>query len=370
MRLAVLTSTAAMAGASWSFGEPAIAPAAMVACGYACSRREAAAIAAAYAVGISLPIAGAADLFFADPVSPSLLVIGATFGTSGIWSIAWSSRSAPMATAALFALISLPPLGGLLWANPLFAAGFWFPGLGVFGLLAVAATVSLATEPRLFTGACAAAAGLSILCHIANRPIAPPDGIRGHNTTISMPRELPTAADTALANLALTQYPMKRGVTLLPETVAGRWTEAVPLYWRGALEEPGASVLVGVVLRDSDGWSNALVHVTPTSHDVAYRQRWPLPIALWRPWTEPSVRIRPLAASVAKIAGIDAGFLICWEQLLIWPAAQTFAQAPAVVFVASNSWWTTSVTTAALRSATSSMERLFRVPVVAAENSR
>ena len=71
----------------------------------------------------------------------------------------------------------------------------------------------------------------------------------------------------------------------------------------------------------------------------------------------------------AMIDGLEAAFLICYEQLLIWPPLVALATDPDVLVGMSNDWWARDTNIPAIqRAAMAAWARLFAVPLVLSEN--
>jgi hypothetical protein len=50
-------------------------------------------------------------------------------------------------------------------------------------------------------------------------------------------------------------------------------------------------------------------------------QRIPVPIGMWKPFARGGVRVHPMLSGMAHVGTERAAVLICYEQLLAWPAA-------------------------------------------------
>ena len=158
---------------------------------------------------------------------------------------------------------------------------------------------------------------------------------------------------------------------VLPETVAGFWSNSVADLWRAKLAATPATVaLVGAEIVESDGQiANALVLVSSESARVVYRQRMPVPLTMWRPWSERSTRAYGRRNAVVSLLGHRAAVFICYEQLLVWPVLHSFALEPDVLVGAANLWWCTGTTIPLIqRNTLAAWSRLFAVPCVSATN--
>ncbi len=98
-------------------------------------------------------------------------------------------------------------------------------------------------------------------------------------------------------------------------------------------------------------------------------QRVPLPLSMWRPWSDDGAAAFWFGPSSTKIAGKKIGHLICYEQILVWPVLMTFADSPEIVIAPSNLWWAKQTCIPAIQRATvQAWAKLFAVEVITVTN--
>jgi hypothetical protein len=96
-----------------------------------------------------------------------------------------------------------------------------------------------------------------------------------------------------------------------------------------------------------------------------YRQRIPIPVAMWGN----GIHAHVWGTGIMAVSGKRAAVLLCYEQILTLPALQSFLDKPDVIAAPSNLYWAAG--TSIEKSETlcvSSWARLFHVPYLRATN--
>jgi apolipoprotein N-acyltransferase len=161
-------------------------------------------------------------------------------------------------------------------------------------------------------------------------------------------------------------------VIVLPESIGGLWFEVPEAFWKEGLASSGdKTVLLGAAVGEGDGRSaNILLSVTRTGSKVIYRQRMPVPLTMWRPWTSDGTHAYWFENPVVDVAGERAAVLICYEQVIVWPILFSMAGRPTVVVAIANDWWAGHSTIPAIqRNCVLAWCRLFGTPLVTATNT-
>jgi hypothetical protein len=268
-------------------------------------------------------------------------------------------------------LISVPPFGIVGWAHPITAAGILFPGWAWFGL---AATVALlvAMTTRLWPIA-AGVAGIAFAWSASSwTPPVEPEGWRGIDTRfrfeasgqyadyhqqVSTIRLIGTAAGDGVR------------VAILPESAMGLWSATTERLWTAKLSSLDIMVNGGAAIVDPVGYDNVMIGVSGKGAEILYRERMPVPVSMWQPWTTGGAHARFFANPVFEFSGLKVAPLICYEQLIIWPVIQSMLYAPEVIVATGNAWWTGNTNIVAIqRSSAQAWASLFGLPLVMAFN--
>ncbi|MEM8519074.1 hypothetical protein RCH05_003649 [Janthinobacterium sp. CAN_S7] len=280
----------------------------------------------------------------------------------------------------------VPPLGLIGWCGPVLAAGVVFPGLEWLGLAFMLAMMAALVGRRWRM-----VAGFSIVAVLANvlagsGPVAPA-GWEGVDTNFS--RLSSAGSDEAgqvlagMRRVAWVQAFAKGvpagSVRVLPETVLGPingLTELALQEIGAELTARGSRVLAGGELIQDDGrYKNSVMVLGAQPGEVQVAiQGVPVPISMWKPWADNGAVADVFGRGGAiEVAGMSAGVLVCYEQLLsyslFWSMLGRDSVVPNVLIAVSNVWWARATSIPAVQAqSVAATGRLFGVAVVSARN--
>jgi hypothetical protein len=353
--------------------------------GLAGSRWWAGAVALAYYLAASRGLPFGAGIFFAE--SAPLWFSWALWAAAGLvnaapWLLLWSAslrRQAWTLPAALL-VTALPPVGFIGSVNPLTAAGWWFPGLGFFGLAALVGLFVLVTLKRW--PAVAALASVAVVANLVALQAKPAEwsaAWSGRDTTFA---RLQTAAarnflaeGQRMAQVMMMAAQLEPGrVLVLPETVlppvrqGDAFNASMLADLSAQLKVKGSVILVGAEM-PTPGRAIRNVLVALGSNTGPLVQRVPVPIGMWRPWVADSIAADPLGNGIGRVAGRRVAYSICYEQLLTFPILVSMAYHPDLIVGAANDWWARNTSIPVIQGqALDTWGRLFGVPVVRSTN--
>lgn len=238
-------------------------------------------------------------------------------------------------------LMAFPSFGITGWAGPISAAGVLFPGWVWFGLAATA-TGLLVMTTRSWPVAALALGGAWAWSAATWAPTRMPDGWIGINTSFDY-------SDKAKANgyeqqmdtIALMRKEAGEGSShiVLPESAFGTWTPTMERLWTQRLKGTGVTVLGGAMVLTDNGYDNVIIKLTAAGSEIVYRQRMPVPIAMWRPWSSGGASADFFGNPIMKLGGQVVAPLICHEQLLVWPVLHSILAGADVIVATGNVWW-------------------------------
>lgn len=107
-----------------------------------------------------------------------------------------------------------------------------------------------------------------------------------------------------------------------------------------SLANTDAAVIGGAAVLEGAGYDNVVVEATSKGSKIIYRQRMPVPGAMWRPWTVGGASAGFFKDPVMEINGTRIAPLICYEQLIVWPLLQSMLPSPDMIVAITNGWWT------------------------------
>lgn len=342
------------------------------------SRLAAALVSAGYFLAASRGLPQGVAAFYASGVVPGLLLwLVASLGFVGVHTLLWSPRprrsSIRFLTASI--LMAAPPFGIMGWAHPITAAGVLFPGWGWWGLLGLTAgLIGLVTRIWPAVGLTLAGAWLWSAANWTN-PIVP-EGWTGVDLELgaSLGRDLSLRRHRDLIASARAAAGVDTPFVVFPESALGNWTPTIEHVWVKALEGSNLTVIAGATVIHQHGYDNVLIAVSSKGARVLYLERMPVPGAMWQPgrrWLGMSggATANFLANPAVELGGQRLAPLICYEQLLVWPALQSMSHDPDLIVAVGNGWWSSGSSIVAIQRASMiAWARLFSKPLVMSFN--
>ena len=339
------------------------------------SRTVAALVALAHFLGASRGLPVGASIFFGAQLAIGIgLWLAASLMFVAVHTALWTSlggwrRPARYAIAAL--LMSVPPFGIVGWAHPITAAGILFPGWAWFGLAATAALLVAMTTRAWPIAAGVAALAFAWSASSWTPPVEPKDW-RGIDTRFKFEASGQYADyHQQISTIQMVEAAARDGtrVAILPESAMGLWSATSERLWTRELSSFDIMVNGGAAIVDPVGYDNVMIGVSGRGAEVLYRERMPVPVSMWQPWTAGGAHARFFANPVFEFAGLKVAPLICYEQLIIWPVIQSMLHAPDVIVATGNAWWTGDTNIVAIqRSSAQAWASLFGLPLVMAFN--
>jgi uncharacterized membrane protein (DUF485 family) len=334
-----------------------------------------------YYLTASRGLPGGAVVFFGEAAPlwwGVLLWLGAAFCSTLPWLIFW--KSCPRRRALWFPIVIflsvVPPLGFVAWTSPLLSASVLFPGLGFVGLIALTvAWMAIGLRARVIGASIVLLSIFSIL----TAPVVVAPGWIGANThygrlSSSAEEEDGVATFGRLRDIRRIAAALPvDSVVVLPETVLGSldatMLNALDDISRPLARRPAGMLIGGEFPTGIRGrYVNAVVGIGSLQGIVA-RQRVPVPIAMWQPWTNSGAVANWRGSGISNILSHRAAILICYEQLIMWPALLSAAASPSIFVGVANDWWAreTSIPLVQAQSL-AAIGRLFGLPVISAVN--
>ena len=192
-------------------------------------------------------------------------------------------------------------------------------------------------------------------------------------------------------------------VLLFPETVIPTWDDATDAFWNETVDRlraAGRSIILGARIPRRGGsipppseYVAALAALSGTMSTVAtrgasqpksgyfnaaiirgavrgtFKQRIPVPLAMWNPLESGGADIASLGPATIRIDHHRTAILICYEQLITWPAVTSLLQDPTILLAVSNVAWVNATPIPRFqRAAVTAWSRLFYLPVLIATN--
>lgn len=251
---------------------------------------------------------------------------------------------------ALLLTLMLPPLGVISFVNPFVAGAALLPGLGLlaFSILTLCAFApSRSTWPLWATG-------FSLLCAFAcdsHQPAEAPAEWAGVSTRLGRPASSPTASYDRALQLTRAAERTAAELVLFPEGVGGRLTQSSVALYQAEAVELGQLHLVGALRQERGQRVNGLA-LFGDAEPGFWPQRFPAPLGMWAPWNKEHVRAEPFGAAARELRGQRTAMLMCFEQLVSWPALQVALLGAELVLAPANLWFARGTPLNAVREVT------------------
>lgn len=274
--------------------------------------------------------------------------IGAALIISLAWVLFWSNspKKKPLVFILAVLFVIVPPIGLIGWANPLLAAGLFFPGWGFFGIAALIGSIIaieiFAARNRWIVSSLAVATAMMF-----NYNFAP---VKDSTFTAAQTkfgklydekkRDFMLDYQSQIGFLSIANSSKNKAV-ILPESALGWWTPNNMMIWADLKSDK--TVYGGASLQKENSLlnDNVLMQITAGGYKVLYRQRVPVLVEMWRPWEDTGTKAYLFKQKpVVSIDGMGkVGVLICYEQLLYYTLMETMAYKPERIIAISNLWW-------------------------------
>jgi apolipoprotein N-acyltransferase len=360
------------------------------------SRRVALLTPFVFYLAISRGIVPGAYVFFQDGslIRAFTLWISSAAALAAPWGLFWSERS-PATKACgvvLAALASIPPPLGLIgWGNPLTGAGLFFPGFGWFGLVLMLDLYAEAAQSDKLRRAFIAIALLTVpfltLPAIPERVTVDDVTIQSLNTSFGRVASGSGDFDAQYEReRAVFQYISERkrngelegaDIVILPETIIGRMNPTTLKRWTQFFEpfaQKGTIVIAGGEIPTDRGrkYDNVMISFEGGGRSQTARQRFPVLFSMFRPFSGEGANayLSSLGGlSIMEVRGRKLGFLVCYEQFLMWPFLSLASRKPDVIIAPSNLWWCRDTSLPGIQGAAVQLwAAMFGVPLAIAVN--
>jgi apolipoprotein N-acyltransferase len=296
-------------------------------------------------------------------VSAACITLGYSAAIAALWSLAWrrDPRERMLGLILVLLVTTLPPMGGFIYGSPLLAAGWLFPGTGLWGILMLVASWITAHQwlyesiPKYKTAAATVFGALVSVSILTNLLWRAPEAGFIYPVHTHLPRYPALLTEQYKRQLELTQTAMEAlkqplPVVVMPEEIAGIWQARYAWLWEEvnqAYLTEQKTLIVGFDTKPDQYANTAKIFgkKPPIQSDIY--ARIPAPIGGWKPWSEAHIPLRwtdtATADLTADLQNNPVAVFFCWEELVLWPWLVTSLDRPgqpqnAIIMV--NHWFT------------------------------
>lgn len=311
-----------------------------------------------------------------NPVLPAFIWVSLVALSSIPWLAFYSPRFLPGSAVAALAILAIPPLGLLTVTHPLLSSGQWFPGTRWFGLLLPLALLGLYNKlGPAFTVVILLSS--TVVTHdrshsVARDPRVVTIDTRFGDHGVNDPfHKSAQEQDRAIQEIAVAH---PNAIVLFPESTLPAWNPLADTRWQqtlNVLTRQHTAVLLGttVPIPGTEASQNILLSQGFSEH-LSYVQRVPIPLGMWHLGDQhtgyPLMLKYP---SGIRLWNHRAAVLVCYEQLLVWPALTSFLAQPESIFAPSNLYWATGTRIPAIQHLSAQdLADLWAIPLYEATN--
>ena len=331
-----------------------------------------------YYAGATWSVIPGSAVFFGNNASyvlPQFLFLGCIALGSFPWILFYHCRFTEVSAIAALAVLALPPLSFVTVAHPLISAGQWFPATRWLGILLPLLAILLYRwfGPRYTTGILLAS---FLVTHVRWTPPAADPRIAAIDTHFGGTGFVPRSPSVLYQQERLIQSEALKhpsSVVLFPETIVPAWSRMTDAHWSDtfrALEQQRTTLLLGttVPVPATEGSRNVLLTRGFGPH-FAYVQRIPVPLAMWHFGLRDGFPLMLHYPPTIRVLNQHAAVLMCYEQLLVWPAMQSLARNPDMLLAPSNDYWASKTPIPAIQhEAAKDWADLWDIPLYEARN--
>lgn len=331
------------------------------------SRLESALIIAMYYGLASYTLAAGTATFFESSLTLGIVTWFSTVLVQAlIASACWHSQPAKrsLGYVVLVLVWVFIPIG---WAHPLIGTSWVFVGLGWGGLLlGMIAMLGLAYLKDRYLGV---GVGLWLCIALVLTWLIPintelPKNWHSQNTyfNFGVGTKLDSYVDQYIRSKKM-QSQIKTGVNIYPETVGGVINDQIIKQWQAQLKSD-ETVLIGGYLMEGTRYYNTVLAITKQKTEFAYKQRLPMPLGMWKPFSNEGAIPNFNGNSTYELGSIKPAFLLCYESLIVWPIVQSYFEQPTILVLLSSTWWASANIKAAEVRSMKSWGRLLNLPTI------
>jgi len=275
--------------------------------------------------------------------------LGVSLISSSVWILIWSSsfRKRLLLFPLLLIVMILPPMGFISWVNPLPTIAVILPDFGFSGIvLELISIYALALLWKKYDDARYSILIFMAILVVSTLYYSSPK-VKANLTIESIQSNIeyfPMTFDKSkeYSRLKTFFYRVQNSKSkniLLPENALGDYSSIQSMLWQDL--KKNRSVFAGATIYNARRSKsiNALLELKYDSSKVLYKQRVPVLIEMWKPFTNRGTEATIFEQATVSIDGKKAGVFICYEQLLVYPYLQTFYYEPKMLVGISNLYW-------------------------------
>jgi len=296
-------------------------------------------------------LAGSRGLFagtieFYNVTIASGVYLGTALVSSLAWIICWgnSIKTKLISFGVVQLILILPPVGLISYINPIISSALLAPYTGYFGFFIITGLIAYFTHLnpqflRLRNLKHSFIVPIFLLVSIESQYLIKQDHMVqaiNSNELYETGTVAPIVDYTRQIKYLKDIEDSPKKIFLLPENALGYITGTNEMIWQNTNKTIFAG---GSYMDKNNSYTNSLSLVKDGKIKSVYNQRIPVPISMWKPWSNMGAKANIWGDSIFEYNNKRYGVLICYEQLLMLPWLQTMSSGPDTILAISNLWW-------------------------------
>lgn len=284
-------------------------------------------------------------VFYNEYIAISVYLSAALL-SSFAWIIFWGYNTNTKVVSFLLtqAILILPPVGLIAWINPMLVSGLFFGGFGFLGFFVLLIIVILiaqlsrfsSSSPILFFSLISVLSLLFGLAYVANPKIDYAIEAINSNEQYETGTVAPLVDFTRQMKYLKDTEKTDKNIVLLPESALGFVTPTNDIVWQNTSKTVFAGAMYWA---NQTKYINGLYIIENGKIRLVYKQRVPVLISMWKPWSNNGANANIFGQSGFRHNDEQYGVLVCYEQLIMLPVIQTMFDKPDTILAISNLWW-------------------------------
>ncbi len=315
--------------------------------------------------------------YYNDPLYAFLSWVGVALLSSLSWILIWSKyfQKRVYRLPIVILIVTLPPIGFISWLNPLPTIAILFPKFGFLGLIVELVLVYLLVfawkgyQLKRYRDIVIILFSLLSLFSIrlfVSKNTLLDNNLEAINSSIEYS---PITFDKSEEYRRIKKFfylvqENNKSKLLLPENALGNYSDLQSVIW--SYLDKNKTIFAGANIYNFRYTKNinVLMRLDYNSSKIVYKQRVPVPIEMWKPFTNSGTEATIYKQPIVFIDGIKSGVFICYEQLLTYTYLQTFFYQPDMIVGVSNLYWAKDTNIREIQKETMTLwSLLFNVPL-------
>jgi hypothetical protein len=252
-----------------------------------------------------------------------------------LWHPRWDKRVIFCLAGSLLLLV--PPFGVAHVTHPFLCFLPAARGQGLLGIIVIISGYFAASAFRPWGAWCAT--GIVILSGLFIPATPAPGGASGVMTHNPRSEDADEYSRIRRVQWALSDASGRPGELLVyPEFYFGQVTPLLSMIWSSERHDDSAAIIAGGVEANAKGIYNVVLYGAKELRQI-YRQRYPIPFAMWHPWDMQESYLGDENSRVVQLGTKRSALFLCYEALVPAAYAEALLGRPEQIIALSSTPW-------------------------------